>query len=185
MKSMHYGRDPAVELSNVKISLIRSGLPDAQFSGNTSVENSSGTDGKTLRHGNAGDDRREGVQHGEDDDEEFTYEDSSIHHRRPSEEEDFRYPVSPLVETQPPFELSHSIESQPQPVQPSPAQLEAIFAAASAGDLPLLQKLFETALSQGDTQAFSLANDATSRTGLTALHAAANRGHTATVRWRE
>lgn len=124
---------------------------------------------------------------GDEDDEEevFTYKDSSIHDRHPSEEEeeDFRYPVSPILETQPHIEPSQPIEIQPPPVQPSPAQLEAIFSAASTGDLLSLQKLFETALSQGDAQAFSLANDATSRTGLTALHAAASRGHLAIVRW--
>ncbi|KAF8493509.1 hypothetical protein JB92DRAFT_2796883 [Gautieria morchelliformis] len=161
-----------------------SGLLDVQFSGNTSLEISSGkdsphADAENIREGDSAED-------GEGDDEgEFTYEDSSIDRRQPSDEEDFRYPVSPLVETQLQLAPQQPLETLPPPVQPSSAQLEAIFAAASAGDLPLLQKLFETALSQGDTQAFSLANDATSRTGLTALHAAASRGHAATVRWRK
>lgn len=138
----------------------------------------------SLNAGSGGDQDRGNVEDKErGDEEEFTYEDSSIHNHQPEEEEDFRYPVSPLVETQPHFQPSHFIETQQPPVQPSPAQLEEIFAAASAGDLSLLHKLFETAVSRGDMQAFSLANDATSRTGLTALHAAASRGHAATVRW--
>ncbi|EGO01986.1 hypothetical protein SERLA73DRAFT_177671, partial [Serpula lacrymans var. lacrymans S7.3] len=39
---------------------------------------------------------------------------------------------------------------------PSPAQLEALYAAASSGDLPLLQKLVQTALQGGDLEAFAL-----------------------------
>jgi hypothetical protein len=66
---------------------------------------------------------------------------------------------------------------------PSPAQLEALFAAASAGDLPLVQRLFRSALTTSDVGAFALANDASSRTGLTALHAAASRGYVDIVQW--
>ncbi|KAH7887859.1 hypothetical protein F5I97DRAFT_1806415, partial [Phlebopus sp. FC_14] len=66
---------------------------------------------------------------------------------------------------------------------PSPAQLEALSAAASAGDLALLKKLFATALQSGNIEAFALANDASSRTGLTALHAAASRGYLHIVKW--
>jgi hypothetical protein len=68
--------------------------------------------------------------------------------------------------------------------QPSPAQLEALYAAASSGDLPLLKKLFQNSAQAGPVQPFALANDASPRTGLTALHAAASRGYIDIVRWR-
>lgn len=68
-------------------------------------------------------------------------------------------------------------------VHPSPAQLESIYAAASSGDLQLLKKLFRTALDSGDVESFSLANDASTRTGFTALHAAASRGFYDIVAW--
>ncbi|EKM59394.1 uncharacterized protein PHACADRAFT_249851 [Phanerochaete carnosa HHB-10118-sp] len=79
--------------------------------------------------------------------------------------------------------------SQPAPVpkskkvHPSPAQLESLQAAASSGDLALLQKLFRTALQTGEVEPFALANDASPRTGLTALHAASSRGYLDIVRW--
>ncbi|KAG6336356.1 hypothetical protein ID866_2751 [Astraeus odoratus] len=66
---------------------------------------------------------------------------------------------------------------------PSPAQLEALCAAASSGDLTLLKKLFSTALQGGEVEPFALANDASSRTGFTPLHSAASRGHLDVVRW--
>lgn len=80
-------------------------------------------------------------------------------------------PVSPPV-----------VQTQPHP---SPAQLEALSAAASSGDLSLIKTLFQTALQVGDLEAFALANDASSRTGFTALHAAASRGYSDIVKWRE
>ncbi|KAF9247178.1 hypothetical protein BU15DRAFT_84724 [Melanogaster broomeanus] len=121
------------------------------------------------------------------------------------EDEDFIYPASSAdtptnehsvvidePENQiPPEHSSHSdrllsptspptVQTQPHP---SPAQLEALSAAASSGDLPLLKKLFVTALQGGDLEAFALANDASSRTGFTALHAAASRGYLDIVQW--
>ncbi|KIJ20142.1 hypothetical protein PAXINDRAFT_160774 [Paxillus involutus ATCC 200175] len=78
-------------------------------------------------------------------------------------------PVSPVA-----------VQTQPHP---SPAQFEALSAAASSGDLPLLKRLFATALQGGDLESFALANDASSRTGLTALHAAASRGYLDIVQW--
>ena len=66
---------------------------------------------------------------------------------------------------------------------PSPAQLEALYAAASSGDLSLLKRLFRSALESGDVEEFALANDASSRTGLTALHASASRGYLDIVQW--
>ncbi len=67
---------------------------------------------------------------------------------------------------------------------PSPAQLEAIYAAASSGDIQLLQRLFRSAWEDHSIDAFTLANDATSRTGLTPLHAACSRGHLEAAQWR-
>ena len=67
--------------------------------------------------------------------------------------------------------------------QASPAQLEAIYAAASSGDLPLLQRIIQNALHTGNVESFSLVNGASSRTGSTALHAAAGRGYLDIVKW--
>ncbi|KAF8639914.1 hypothetical protein AX17_001165 [Amanita inopinata Kibby_2008] len=94
------------------------------------------------------------------------------------DEEEFVYPgATSLAEAvaAPPM-LSH-------PSRPSPAQLESLFAAASSGDLPLLKKLFKNAQGAGVLEAFSLANDASPRTGSTALHTAASRGHLDIVTW--
>lgn len=73
----------------------------------------------------------------------------------------------------------------PLPAQPhaSPAQLEALYAAASSGDLSLLQRIINNALQTGNVESFSLVNGASSRTGLTALHAAASRGYIDIVKW--
>ncbi|KAF7971765.1 hypothetical protein HWV62_19939 [Athelia sp. TMB] len=99
-----------------------------------------------------------------------------------SEEEEFVYPgIATPVEVE--REPSVSIPATPAQNHPSPAQLESLFAAASSGDLPLLQKLFTTALQTGNVENFALANDASSRTGLTALHAAASRGYLDIVKW--
>lgn len=65
----------------------------------------------------------------------------------------------------------------PRQIHPTPAQLESLYAAASSGDLTLLKRLFKSATETGDVQPFSLANDASSRTGFTALHASASRGY--------
>ncbi|KAG0709508.1 hypothetical protein DFH29DRAFT_840907 [Suillus ampliporus] len=73
-----------------------------------------------------------------------------------------------------------AVQTQPHP---SPAQLEALSAAASSGDLSLLKKLFQTALQGGELEAFALANDASYRTGFTALHVAASRGYLDIVKW--
>lgn len=71
----------------------------------------------------------------------------------------------------------------PPPSLPSPAQLESLCAAASSGDLPLLKRLFSHAVESNAVQQFSLANDASTRTGFTALHAASSRGHLDIVQW--
>ncbi|KAJ7368155.1 ankyrin repeat-containing domain protein, partial [Mycena albidolilacea] len=100
----------------------------------------------------------------DDDDEEFVY---------PASEPQFVYPASEPQEAPAPPPVQH----------PSPAQLESIYAAASSGDLPLLQRLFRNALEAGNVEPFSLSNDASPRTGFTALHAAASRGYLDIVIW--
>lgn len=115
-------------------------------------------------------------------------------------DEEFVYPVPRSEEPLPPLEVHPPASSKAEPEQPlslhsparacvqlkshaSPAQLEAICAAASSGDLPLLKKLFSTALQAGDLEPFALANDASSRTGFTAVHCAASRGRLEIVQW--
>ncbi|KAJ7638694.1 ankyrin repeat-containing domain protein, partial [Roridomyces roridus] len=104
----------------------------------------------------------------EDDDEEFVYPTSDTR-------EEFLYPASD----------THQDSTPPPPTtqSPSPAQLEALYAAASGGDLPLLKRLFRNALEAGNVEPFSLSNDASARTGFTALHAAASRGYLDIVIW--
>ena len=67
---------------------------------------------------------------------------------------------------------------------PSPAQLEALHAAATSGELSRVQTVFRSALKSGDVESFALANDAPSRIGQTALHAASSRGYLDIVKWR-
>jgi hypothetical protein len=104
-----------------------------------------------------------------DDDEEFLYPGAAEPH--PGVEET----ATAIVPFTAPVPMAHS----------SPAQLEALYAAASKGDLALLKRLFRSALETGDVEAFALANDASSRTGFTALHAAASRGYIHIVKWCE
>lgn len=94
------------------------------------------------------------------------------------DEEEFIYPGTSVSD----LEIEH-VEPPRQPQPPSPAQLESLYAAASSGDLPLLKRLFRNALDSGDVEPFGLANDASSRTGFTALHAAASRGYLEIVMW--
>ena len=104
---------------------------------------------------------------------------SSIH--QPSESPSPLRDVSPEPETS----TQPVVEVKPAKVHPSPAQLESLQAASSSGDLELLKKLFRTALQTGEVEPFALANDASPRTGLTALHSAASRGYLDIVKWRE
>jgi ankyrin repeat protein len=101
------------------------------------------------------------------------------------EDEPFVYPGA--TEESPPVEETQPPVTQPSIVEHDPAQLEEIYSAAVSGDLPLLQDLFQSTISSnsGNTEAFVLANDASSRTGLTPLHGAASRGHLEVVKWRE
>ncbi|KAF7332129.1 Ankyrin unc44 [Mycena kentingensis (nom. inval.)] len=97
------------------------------------------------------------------------------------DDEQFVYPTGAddHIDASPPPPPQHTLS-------PSPAQLEALYAAASSGDLQQLQRLFRNALSPadgGNVEAFSLSNDASTRTGLTALHAAASRGYLDIVTW--
>lgn len=86
----------------------------------------------------------------------------------------------------PPVSQSTPIREQvtPPKAQPSPAQLEALHSAAASGDLRALQTRFKEIRKAGDFEPFALANDASPRTGLTALHAASSRGHLRIVKWR-
>lgn len=95
-----------------------------------------------------------------------------------------------------PEERKQEPESTPEPEHPAPQvdppktrvvshdQLEAIAAAATVGDVERLQHLFHDIISETGCQQFVLANDAAPRTGLTALHHAASRGHLSVVEWR-
>lgn len=89
------------------------------------------------------------------------------------------------VITHPPVTIIPPPLAPPPKNHPTPAQLEAIQAAASNGDLNKLQDLFRSALEAGEFEPFALANDASPRTGLTALHAAASRGRLDIVKWRK
>jgi len=142
--------------------------------------------------------REEAPRGDEDDDEEFHYpmaeeeEDHDAQHtstkivsESEEENEEFNYPVSPLQQAEeqhlPPIPPPREVVVS----RPSPAQLETIYAAALSGDLELLKKLFTNATSQSDIEPFALANDAAPRTGLTAIHASASRGHVNVLRWRK
>ncbi|KAF5387715.1 hypothetical protein D9615_000274 [Tricholomella constricta] len=94
------------------------------------------------------------------------------------DDEEFVYPGATPSDAE---EEAQEVPRQPQP--PSPAQLESLYAAATSGDLPLLKRLFRNALENGEVEPFSLANHASSRTGFTALHAAASRGFLDIVMW--
>ncbi|KAG5637455.1 hypothetical protein H0H81_004472 [Sphagnurus paluster] len=96
------------------------------------------------------------------------------------EDEEFVYPSAPTVNTE---EEVDQVTLPPQHQPPSPAQLESLYAAATSGDLLLLKRLFRNALETGQVEPFNLANHASSRTGFTALHAAASRGYLDIVMW--
>ena len=109
-----------------------------------------------------------------------------------SDDEPFVYPGSsePHIEDVPAHPVASAeeppIAPAPRPLRrpvASPEQLEEIYSATATGDLFLLQTHFQNALASGDLEAFALANSATSRTGLTPLHAAASRGHVEIVQW--
>ena len=116
------------------------------------------------------------VSHNDSDEEEFVY---------PGVTDSFTDETTSSVNFQEVPLAEPASVSTPVPLQrhPSPAQLESLYAAASSGDLSLLQNLFRNALKSSDVEAFALANDASTRTGFTALHAAASRGFLDIVKW--
>lgn len=128
-----------------------------------------------------GDSERVGFQYPEFHSSEDGQKDASEDQHIDSEDE-FTYPGSPTNDHR-----QSVSEAGPSPIPPitraSPAQLEAIYAAGSSGDLDLLQKLFSNAKATGDVESFALANDASPRTGLTVVHASASRGHAKVVKW--
>ena len=132
---------------------------------------------------------------GEPHEEEFVYPGASPAESTP-ETTPPQLKEEPLLELGPepgPSTLPTPPVSQPMPIQeqvtppkaqPSPAQLEALHSAAASGDLRALQTRFKEIRKAGDFEPFALANDASPRTGLTALHAASSRGHLRIVKWR-
>lgn len=98
-------------------------------------------------------------------------------------EEEFNYPDEPLNILE-----ESSTEAGPsthvtQTIHPSPAQLEALYSAGLSGDVGLLQALIKSATASGEISSFSLVNDASSRTGLTVVHAASSRGRLEALKW--
>jgi hypothetical protein len=96
-------------------------------------------------------------------------------------------PLAPPSEVvvQPPVTIISSLpQASVSKIHPTPTQLETIQTAAANADLSKLQELFRDILKTGDFEAFALANDASPKTGLTALHAAASRGRLDAVKWR-
>lgn len=194
--------------SSILTTTIRSGLSDTQPSQTpTGVVSPAESDEEDVFTYPAHDHNGSGEHYDDDDDdeeeggeEEFVYPDNSVDvtvhqdppmvsNGSPERTLEAQLPQDSAVESTILVESSPSLLSLlPQiqaPSHPSPAQLEALSAAASQGDLVLLKKLFATALQSGDIEAFALANDASSRTGFTALHAAASRGYLDIVKWRE
>lgn len=78
---------------------------------------------------------------------------------------------------------SHSSERSHPPAHATAAQLEALYSAGLSGDLDKLRTLLEAATSSGDFETFALVNDASPRTGLTVVHAAASRGRLNVLEW--
>lgn len=117
------------------------------------------------------------------DDEEFVYPGAS-----PSPTESPSPPSHSEVVTSPlssaPSGLpSPSLSVPPAKKHPSPEQLEELHTASASGDLKRVQSVFKRAVEVGEVESFALANDASPRTGLTALHAAASRGYLSIVKW--
>ncbi|RDX53968.1 hypothetical protein OH76DRAFT_1453700 [Lentinus brumalis] len=125
--------------------------------------------------------------HDDSDEEEFVYPGSDSTSPTPEpEEQAIAQPTPPRAGTPTPEPLVHTQPPQslaPSKAHPSPAQLEALHAAAASGDLRRVQTEFRKAVRADDVEPFELANDASPRTGLTALHAAASRGWLDIVKW--
>lgn len=114
---------------------------------------------------------------------------SSNYPEEEPEDQAFIYPASDNDDDEEEFVYPSAVtDIQPLTLHPpshaTEAQLEALYTAASSGDLLLLKRLFKTALESGSVESFSLANAASSRTGFTALHVAASRGYLDIATWR-
>ncbi|KAL6309721.1 hypothetical protein BKA93DRAFT_281206 [Sparassis latifolia] len=122
------------------------------------------------------------MQEGSDDEDEFVYSGvSAVPPAGPEPEHELQSLPDPLSGTPSPVS-----PASPHPTSKShisPAQLEALHAAAASGDLTRVRDQFRAAIETGDVEPFALANDASPRTGLTALHAAASRGYLDIVKW--
>lgn len=101
-----------------------------------------------------------------------------------SDEEVFVYPAETATLDRADNHVKPPAVAATRVQRPSPAQLESLYAAASSGDLPLMKNIFGTALQNGQVQSFALANEASTRTGLTAFHVASSRGYLEVVKWR-
>ncbi|KAI0352817.1 hypothetical protein OH77DRAFT_738629 [Trametes cingulata] len=136
------------------------------------------------------------AMHDDSDDEGFVYpgtEEAQAEFVYPGAEEQEQPQAAPSELSPPragtptPEPLVHAQQVQspvPSKSHPTPAQLEALHAAAASGDLRRIQTEFRKAVRSDDVDPFELANDASPRTGLTALHAAASRGYLDIVKWR-
>ncbi|EMD40637.1 hypothetical protein CERSUDRAFT_43468 [Gelatoporia subvermispora B] len=124
------------------------------------------------------------ASHDDSDEEEFTYpgasEDSPPAPTPP--EANVQVVAAPGPQT-PPSDYVPSAPVRPAKPSPLPAHLEALNAAAATGDLKCVQDAFRKAVENDNVDPFSLANDASPRSGLTALHTAARRGHINIVKW--
>ncbi|KAI0775987.1 hypothetical protein BD413DRAFT_257833 [Trametes elegans] len=126
--------------------------------------------------------------HDDSDDEEFVYPGSddgttlSSADPPPAPAQDSSPPRAGTPTPEPLVAPAHS--PVPSKSHPSAAQLEALRAAAASGELRRVQGEFRGAVRGYDVDPFELANDASPRTGLTALHAAASRGYLDIVKWR-
>ncbi|THH12226.1 hypothetical protein EW145_g143 [Phellinidium pouzarii] len=132
------------------------------------------------------DDDDEGFKYPDDDDSEMS--NGTDHETEKSEERRSTNPATP--EETPKglgLELSNSLpltpHEQQQQSHPTAAQLEALYTAGLSGNLTHLKNLVNEATSSGKFEAFALANDASPRTGLTVVHAAASRGHMNALKW--
>jgi hypothetical protein len=183
--------DPHLRFSYV---LLRSGLSNTQLAsaGDSITPNISRGDMANFSGVDILHDEADG-----DDDEEFLYPGASCNSAYPESEhievppehhpsspaqlelQEFVYPGASMDD----IRDEANVEVLRQRYPPSPAQLESLCAAASSGDLPHLKTIFRNALESGDVEPFGLANDASSRTGFTALHVAASRGYMDIVKW--
>jgi hypothetical protein len=111
-----------------------------------------------------------------DDNEQFVYEPSSDAINNESNESNAN--SEPKLATPPP-------PTALAPAALSRVEHEKIYAAATSGDLKLLQQLIQTAVADERATVFSLVNEPSPRGGLTLLHSVASRGYLEVVQWRK